>query len=181
MVFIFQDILASIKINNMKKTKILIGILIITLSYQFSFSQKSLQGFVLSGTDPATIEINQTFTTENEIFPFDDIGSTIFGLALSAQVSLENDKGFVRVILVDKKYEEHLIYEAYSLLEPNLSFSIDKICEETCILNSVKPQSVRVEITDATITINSFTYASGIISGTDVPRLKYEKNRLKTM
>ena len=161
----------------MKKTKILIGILIITLSYQFSFSQKSLQGFVLSGTDPATIEINQTFTTENEIFPFDDIVSTIFGLALSAQVSLENDKSFVRVILVDKKYEEHLIYEAYSLLEPNLSFSVDKICEETCILNSAKPQSVRIEITDATITINSFTYASGMVSGTDVPKVKREKKQ----
>lgn len=161
----------------MKKIKILIGVLIITLSYQFSFSQKSLQGFDLSGTDPATIEINQTFTTENEIFPFEDIVSTIFGLALSAQVSLENDKSLVRVILVDKKYDEHLIYEAYSLLKPNLSFSVDKICEETCILNSVKPQSVRIEITDATITINSFTYASGIMSGTDVPRVKKEKKQ----
>jgi len=161
----------------MKKIKILIGVLIIILSCQFSFSQKSLQGFVLSGTDPATIEINQTFTTENEIFPFDNIVSTIFGLALSAEISLENDKSLVRVILIDNKYEEHLIYEAYSLLKPGLSFSVDKICEETCILNSVRPLSVRVEITDATITINSFTYASGIMSGTDVPGEKKEKKQ----
>ena len=118
----------------MKKIKILIGVLIIALSYQFSFSQKSLQGFVLSGTDPATIEINQTFTTENEIFPFDGIKPTIFGLALSAKISLENDKSLVRVILVDKKYEEHLIYEVYPLLKPDLSFSVDKICEELIII-----------------------------------------------
>ncbi|MCK4679449.1 MAG: PKD domain-containing protein [Bacteroidales bacterium] len=165
----------------MKKIKILIGILIITLSYQFSFSQNALQGFVLSGTDLETIEINQTFTTENEIFPFDEDVSTIFGLALNANISLENDKSLVRVILVDKNYEEHLIYEAYSLLEPDLSFSVDKICEETSILNSVKPHSVRVEITDATITINSFTYASGMKSGTDVLMVKKEKKQAQNI
>ena len=161
----------------MKKIKILIGVLMITLSYQSSFSQKSSQDFVLSGTDPATIEINQTFTTENEIFPFDNIVSTIYGLTLSARISLQDDKSLVRVVLVDKKYEEYLIYEAYSLLNPDLSFSVDKICEETCILNSVEPRSVRVELIDAEITINSFTYASGIRSGTDVPRVKKEKKQ----
>jgi len=165
----------------MKKLKILIGILVITLSYQFSFSQNELQSFVLSGTDPETIEINQTFTAGHEIFPFDEDVTTIFGMALSANISLENDKSLVRVILVDKNYEEHLIYEAYSLLEPDLSFSVDEICEETSILNSVKPHSVRVEITDATITINSLTYASGMKSGTDVSMVTKEKKQAQNI
>jgi PKD repeat protein len=167
----------------MMKNRILVGILMVAFSYHFSFSQKSPQEFVLSGVDPATIEINQTFTTETEIFPFDKSIPAVYGLSLSARISLENDQSLVRVVLVDRKFGEYLVYEAYSLLYPGLSFSVDNICEETCILNSVEPQSVRVEVIDAEITISSLTYASGLRSGTDVKTVSKEKklaqNRVK--
>ncbi len=138
-----------------------------------------MQGFDLSGINPETIEINQTFTSTSEIFPFSEDLMRIFGLALNANFSLENDNSIIRVILIDKNYNEHLVYEIYSLLEPNLAASVDKMCEETCILNSVKPRSIRVEITDASLTLGSLTYATGIQTGTDVPKVKKEKKQVQ--
>ena len=92
----------------MKAYKLLIGVLLITLCSQTSFGQRSQQEFAMSGTDPAVIEINQTFTGETEILPFDKSVSSIYGLTLSAQVTLQDDKSLVRLILLDEKYEEYL-------------------------------------------------------------------------
>ena len=133
------------------------------------------KGFMMEGTNPVTIEINQTFTTSVEIFPFDKKVSKIYGLAVSGNVTLNNDNSVVRVILLDQKFNEYLVYEAYSLLEDNLSFSVVNSSEETSLLNWVSPYLVRIEVTDASISLDSLTYASGVPAGTDFQKVKKEK------
>ncbi|MBP6870655.1 MAG: hypothetical protein KBC43_01490 [Bacteroidales bacterium] len=47
-----------------------------------------------------SVQIDSTFTTDSEIFPF-ETGDTIYGLSISGTVQLFSDTSLVRVILTD--------------------------------------------------------------------------------
>lgn len=71
------------------------------------------------------------------------------GVSISGDIWLNSDSSLVRIILVDNRFNEYLVYEAYPLLEGYEEFSINKACEETALLNNVTPLEMRVEIIDA--------------------------------
>jgi hypothetical protein len=178
---IFISIYVKKNKNAMKTIKLFIGVITILIGYHYSFGQQGPDVFSLTGSDPETIEINQTFTMDDEIYPFPDYVGSISGLALSAQISLEDDNSLVRVILVDEYTTEYLVYEAYSFLNPQLSFSVDKICEETCMLNMVNPHSIRLEVKDASINLVGLTYTTGILPGFDIMRIKQEQKQAQNI
>ena len=164
----------------MKNFTKLTVIVFILLSFQFAQGQSAnFRGFELTGKNQETIPINQTYIQNAEIVPFGEKISTIFGLAVRANVTLNNDKSIVRITLIDKLGDEYLVYETYSLLEESSSFSIDNLCEETGILNGVKPQSLKIEVINASLSISSITYSASPDQGVDFEKIKKEKKDLQ--
>ncbi len=164
----------------MKNFKRLIVILIVLLNFQFARSQNlGLQGYALLGKNHKTIELKQKVTETSELYKFDGKVSTIFGLGVKADISFNDEKSLVRIILVDQLNNEYLVYETYPLLEAQSSFSIDNLCEETGILEAVRPQSLRIEITNATVSVKSITYATDMDKGLDIKKIKKDKKNLQ--
>ena len=100
------------------------------------------------------ISVNREFTVAGEIDPFTD-ALELIGLGVTGTVQLHGADSFVRVILVDDKLKEYLVYEAYPLLSPNQSFPISNACRETCVLPQVTPAALKIELIDAAITIGA--------------------------
>lgn len=100
------------------------------------------------------VDVNQTFD-KNGTLPFSR-PEPIYGLALSGTIKLNSNASLVRLVLVDDKSNEHLLYEVYSLLANKDSFSVSSVCEETCVLEPTKAASIRIQIVDASIQISEF-------------------------
>ncbi|MCP4110033.1 MAG: hypothetical protein GY749_31680 [Desulfobacteraceae bacterium] len=117
-------------------------------------------------TNARILAIDQTFDADRELRLSDDI-SSVYALSIEdADIQLFNDSSLVRVVLADNRGNEYLVYEAYSLLAAQRTYSVANACEETCLLSSVNPSLLRVEVTDASITIRALsvteTYPAGI-------------------
>lgn len=99
-----------------------------------------------------TIHLNSSFSADTVIYPF-GTSDTVYGLTISGSCMLNSDTSLVRVILQNSDYEELLIFEAYPLITDGYDSSFSNIGDETRILESTIPLSVRVEIVDASIDI----------------------------
>jgi len=155
-------------------------VVFILLNFQVTNGKNAnYKGFELMGKSQKTIQLKNSFTGNSEIFPFEANRSTIFGLAMKAKITFNNDNSLVRIILVDKQGAEYLIYETYPLLEDNASFDIDNLCEETCILNGIIPQSIRVEVKDAALTLKSMTLSTLADHALDFRKAQIEKKDLQ--
>jgi len=164
----------------MKTFRILGIIAILLMNIQFVKGQGvDLRGYELMGKNQETIMLKQTFTVNSEIFPFNGKILTIFGLAVKADITFTGEKGLVRIILLDQTNNEYLVYEAYPLLEDKSSFSINNLGEETGILNAVNPKSIRIETTDAIVSVQSITYSTVLDAGTDVKKESKDKKQLR--
>ena len=164
----------------MKNLKHFFLVLIVLLNVQFTNGQDlGLQGYALLGKNHQTIELKQTFTKTSELFRFDGKVSTIFGLAIKADITFNDEKSLVQIILVDQLNEEYLVYETYPLLETQSSFSIDNLCEETAILEAIMPQYLRIEVTNAIVSVKSITYATEIDKGLDIKKIQKDKKNLR--
>jgi C1A family cysteine protease len=86
-----------------------------------------------------------------------DIPLKLVSLGLSGSVNLENEESYARVILKDKENNEYLIYEANYLLAPK-NFQFTDVCEETCVLNFVVPDSLEIELSGASLNIATLKY-----------------------
>ncbi|MCG2658972.1 MAG: hypothetical protein L6437_01840 [Kiritimatiellae bacterium] len=71
----------------------------------------------------------------------------------------------VRVILIDKDRNEYLVYEAYPLITDEMEFRISDACEETCALENIEPESLRIQLVDAMIEIASLNYNDSGVEG----------------
>ncbi len=160
----------------MKKSGLL-ALLVVIISWA-SFGQNSDEKFKKEGKNSQSISINQSFSESSEIFPFGQNGDIIYGLDATADIELNSENSLVRIILVDNNFNEYLIYESYNLLlEEATSFSVKNICEETSILDGVKPYSVQIEIKNAQLKLKSISYSSDIDSGFDIEKVKKEKKK----
>jgi len=151
----------------MKRTTTFIALLaLIIISSQFTFAQEMGRKFKMEGNDPVVLSINQTLSESTEITPFSQNVNKVFGLSVTAQIHFLDESGLVRFILVDKNHEEFLIYESYPLKDGDLEVSVNEICEETALLkNDVKVNSVKIEIEQAEVTLNSISYTRNLGQG----------------
>ncbi|MCF8228444.1 MAG: T9SS type A sorting domain-containing protein [Bacteroidales bacterium] len=101
-----------------------------------------------------TITIDSTFTSDAEIFPFNQ-NDTINGLRISGSVTLNSDTSLVRAIFTDDLYDEYMIWEAYPLIVSQKSFSFENVYDETYCLEKLDPYSIRIEIINASFTLES--------------------------
>lgn len=81
------------------------------------------------------ISINQTITTDTEIFPFN--GETLYGAGVNGNITFNSDSSLVRIILSDNSGMEYMIYETYPMLDTIWSFTFNEECEETCFLDGL--------------------------------------------
>ena len=137
------------------------------------------KGFSMLGNNPKSIELNQTFTSSGEIFPFQGINTNIFGAAVNAEVKFSGSDGVVRLILLDENFNEYQIYETFPLLEEQATVSVEDICEETTVLDGVKPYSLYIEVENAEVNLKQFKYATGLRQGFNIKVAKQESKELQ--
>lgn len=90
-----------------------------------------------------------------------NVRSEIAGLSISGIATLGNNQdSYVRVILKDDYNYEHLIYENFPLLTDSLVTAFDNTAIETLSLDNITPQSIRVELHDATLQLESLYYTT---------------------
>ncbi|OQW93460.1 MAG: hypothetical protein BWK79_11020, partial [Beggiatoa sp. IS2] len=91
---------------------------------------------------------------------FVDGVQNIYGLSMTGDVNLlDNNTSSLKIILVDNSSQkEYLVYETYPALVDNLTFSVQEVCEETCILPFITTFSLRIESENASINIRELVY-----------------------
>jgi PKD repeat protein len=110
---------------------------------------------VFSPSKPSTVfkTINQTIPANTSI----DISQfgTVAGLAISGNVSLLSDIGYVRVLMVSTRGDEYLVLETNPLLAKGKQLVLDEYCEETKTLSNVAPALLKIEIANASLMLTS--------------------------
>jgi len=81
----------------------------------------------------------------------------IYSLFVSGEVTIEKEKGYARIILVDQNNKEYLAYEIAGPVDSG-TVSFKRKCEETCVLDGIVPKKVKVEVEGATIKIDKISY-----------------------
>jgi hypothetical protein len=100
------------------------------------------------------IVLNQSFSSDTLIAPF-PCKTPAYGMKLSGNVVLLTDSSLVRVVLIDA-YDNHLLlYEAYPLITTDSSFTFSGGCDETCFMNGIVPDSLRIDIINAMVTLDT--------------------------
>jgi hypothetical protein len=107
----------------------------------------------LAESTPERVAAGLRSSTAGEIYEF-TAGERITSLSLVGRIDLRTDRRLARVVLVDAEGREHLVYEAYPLLVDRKSLNVRDACEETCLLDSVVPRSLRLDLVDASVSID---------------------------
>jgi len=163
---LYISLIKTTKTGPMKKLVVFLSFLFVVM---VGYSQpRDLKGFKMAGNKPVTTVINQTIAQTSELQLFGTAPAKIFGLAVTGQVTFLGDEGIVRVILVDKNYQEYLVYEMYPLMADGSTVNIDELSEETCLLDGVTPKALKVVAENATLKLNSMITASGVQEGMDI-------------
>jgi len=129
-------------------------IFIITLFAGMSFSQTPVFD--------QTISVNQTFSTDSEIYPF--TGSNMYGVGVNGSITFTDDDAVVKIILRDASNYDYLIYDINTYLDSRQSFTFSEECEETCFFDGFTPTSVIIVVYNANVTLNSIKWCSTSIA-----------------
>ena len=123
-----------------------------------SVAQYATTAFRLqSATAKLERTVGQTFTTSVTL-PLNDL-PVLSGLSLSGNASLLNeDDAYIGVTLLDTAGCEHLVYETYPLMADDLSCTLDDVALETAALDNVRPDSLKILLRNARLTIDALHY-----------------------
>ena len=156
----------------MRKPELVLLMLFIALIGKSTFAQNP--NFKLQNKDEKEITINQSFSESTEIKPF-KAPKKIFGLAATADIEFTSGNGWVRLIMLDENFNEHLLLESYPNLTGVNQISLSDYAEETILLNGVTPYAINVEVSDANISLKSLSYSSKGDVISDYNKQKKEK------
>ena len=123
-----------------------------------------------------TIQIDSTFNSNGEIFPFENF-DLISSLTIEGDIILNHDTSLVRVILEEESGYHYMILEAYPLICENTSFSMKDYCDETCALEQCRPVSVIIQIIDSELTVDYLSYETQ--PKEDAAEIRYQAKRAK--
>jgi hypothetical protein len=115
------------------------------------------------------ISIDTIFITDGEIYLFTQ-NDTAYGIKLSGDIVLNSDTSLVRVIFSDTDYNEYMVYEAYPLISTKYSFSVSNVYDETYCLDEVTPYSIRVEVINASFTLDQIVLSKEECTNTEQDR-----------
>jgi len=130
----------------------------------------SIDSFAIPTSTPLQVlplDLHRTASGTQKFHEHIDL-KNIYALSISGEVELHNsNSGNVKVILEDADQSmEYLIYETYSSLTHDLTFSIQQVCQETCTLPLISSVSLRIELTDAAIHIREVAYVDTAVPTT---------------
>ena len=128
------------------------------LQPQMIFAQYNAKCFSLdTTTDTKQVTLRQVITKDTEI-PF-SVEIPISGMSVSGRVVFDNDdESYVRVVMKDDYNYDYLLYENYPLLADGMSVDFQNIAIETQQLDGINPKSIRVDLMNATLTLESLCY-----------------------
>jgi hypothetical protein len=116
--------------------------------------------FALPSQTDRRIPVDQTLNKSTQL-DVSDLITPISGLAITADISLHSDSSLVRLVLVDHHGDQYLIYETYPILAGSKQFSVAGAAEETASLYQVIPESLTVELVDASIHLKEMEVSEG--------------------
>jgi hypothetical protein len=128
---------------------------------QMGLAEPVSERLVLDRTSAARGEIHRFANTD-----------PITSLSLTARIDLRADDSLARVILVDAAGREHLVYEVYPLLVEGRSVRVEDACEETCLLDPVAPQALRLDLVDATVSVEEVRLVRAAGPSLETPSLR---------
>nr|NQU91222.1 T9SS type A sorting domain-containing protein [Bacteroidota bacterium] len=97
------------------------------------------------------IQINNTFSSDTVIEPFTQI--EIFGCQITGSLTLNSDTSFVRLFLKDEDDVEHILFESYPMINDS-QISFTDTCYETMYIEGNRPEEIKIDVNDASITIS---------------------------
>jgi len=121
------------------------------------------------------IYVHQTFSNDTTFNPFPP-PEVIYSLRITGNVDMLSSRSLVRVLVTTDK-GEFMIFEAYPLISTDSVFDFRDICDETCFLDGVIPDVIRLEIIDASIKLDYITYDKEFVQ--DATTLQYEEKKKK--
>ncbi|MBN1981152.1 MAG: T9SS type A sorting domain-containing protein [Chitinivibrionales bacterium] len=124
---------------------------------------RTMNEFSLTSDNVRLTPINRSFSNGDEIAAFSvdlDQSTAVYGAGVTMNVTLFNDGGLVRVVLIDKYGLEYLAYETFALLENDYTFSVNGWAQETRLLENVTPKSLRIELLNASIELENIAFAT---------------------
>ena len=115
--------------------------------------QKGIMFSPLGKLEP--VELNKIISADETIH-LGDVGK-IYGLSIDAKINLISDNSLIRIVLVSGE-NEYLVYEGYPAIINKGLIIVNNFCEETCALDGIKLDSLKVQTEDASINLRSINF-----------------------
>ncbi len=142
----------------MKRPELLLLVLFACVNLS-ALAQNENKKFKLMGQDSQSIQVEESFSESTEISLSNKQVNKIYGLATTAEVEFTNENGYVRFVLIDNNFNEYLVFESYPLLNGSTTQEILENCEESSLLDGVKPYKLQIEISNANVNLEKLTYS----------------------
>lgn len=107
----------------------------------------------IPGSQLQETTLAKELSADEELHPF--LGQSIVGVGITGFVQFNSERSMVRIVMVDDQLHEYLVYETYPLLASATVFPIRNACQETCLLPPTVPESLKVELVDASLEIQT--------------------------
>lgn len=130
------------------RAKILI---VVILLFSLNALSQNSDIFKMKKEQTGSLPVDKTYTSDTRIDLSDK--NNLSSLSVSGNIKLIDSKSLIRIILVTKAHE-YLVYEAYPLIAEKLDFSIDKVCEETSLMNNEEPIELIVIVRNAELKLD---------------------------
>ena len=85
---------------------------------------------------------------------------TLFSLTINASIKLNGYKSLARVILETERGEELLVMESYFIMSGDEELAVSNYGEETAVLNGIIPKQIKIQLEDASISLESISYSN---------------------
>lgn len=131
---------------------------------QIMFGQYQTKAFILEDDNREITSAYIGCKASSDTIIILSVNQPITGMSLSGSSLLGDKKdSYIRVTMKDDYNYEYLLYETYpSLAGNNRKSSFSNIGLETLVLEKVIPASIKIEVKDATIEIESLQYTTSI-------------------
>ncbi len=122
-------------------------------------------------------------TSKSMSLPFHPDRTAIGGLAITGSVKKYSNDFLVRIVLLDKERHERLIMESYNSMSEGNEFSFNNYCEETALLDAVYPDTIKIYVRNAIVTINGIQYREALSKVQDIKAFgrRYDQIRNKQL
>lgn len=133
--------------------------ILILLIPQLLYAQYQSKEFTLPIERNTTSQTVGVFTTRDSVVAL-NINQQISGFFISGTVAFGNTQdSYARVTVKDRDDVEYLVYENYPLLSEGNPSCFSKVAVESVLLDDIIPASMKIEVFDASVQIDSIYYS----------------------